>query len=229
MATRVRFLCVIAVMTGCTSIRSTALDRTESGCLTAKPDTECLKGVPVMVKVPTHLEVRVYQRDHWYQTKDSDRLVPVKEESPVRFVETRVAKTEQMFVVDPKRPAEGTGIYGFTFASGLKESSGEGHGYLRGVEYKSEDQTLEASANLALSLASILRPNPGTVGQESSTTTRKGADGSDVTVFTTKRLVAFRRFPLNSPSVDHEVEAFLDLHLNHCQSCAAPPSYPTQS
>lgn len=226
MALRLVGICFVIVFAGCNSIRTTVLDRSEAGCLTSKPIAGHLKGVPVMVKVPTHVEVKVFQREFWYQDNDSDRLVPIKNEIPTRYVNTDLKQTEQMFVVDPQRPAAGTGIYGFRFASGATspQEGDLGKGYLRGIEYKSDDKTLTESAKLVNSIASfLLAPGAGAPGTLSSTQDLEF--GQSVPIVSTDRLVSFRRFNINSPTIDADITTFLNEYLNNCQSCLEPPVY----
>lgn len=200
---------------GCNSIRTTPLDRTEAGNLVCGNHSECLKGVPVMLKVPTHIEVKIYQRDYWYTNK-KNVLVPIAQQTPTRFVETDVQMTEQMFLVDPKRPAAGTGLYAFKFNSSAEDKDA-GRGYLKGISYQAEDETLTRSADLLTSLAGLLGKPPGAVGDKTSNG-RDRTDG-DVKPYSTDRVVKMKRFDINSPTVDQDIRDFLDLHMNNCHSC----------
>ena len=214
----------IAIGAGCNSIRTTALDRSENGALSCSPQTSALKGVPVMLKVPTHIEVKVYQRDFWYQDTGSEKLVLVPNQLQTRYVKTEVKETEQMFLVDPKRPAAGTGIYGFTFSSSGQNASSPGHGYLTGIQYKADDETLLKSASLVNSIAAaLLSPPPGNQGTKSNAVDR--ADKARIPTVSTDRLVKMKRFDLNSPSIDGEIKQFLDANLNNCNSCGTEPAY----
>ena len=205
----VLFVVWLLLAAGCTSIRTSLLDRNPCGGWTTG-DEVCLKGVPVLLRVPTHLEVRVYERDYWY-VGDNYYLQRVRNAIPVRWVASQVQQSEQLFLIDPKRPAAGTGVYGFTFTSSSRPAEDAGHGYLQGVTYKADDQTLARSASLLASMASMLAaPAPAGLAISSMT---KGVQ-TLVPVTSTDRVVAWRRFALNDLCVDEQVSAFLDLHVN---------------
>lgn len=214
----------VVIGSGCNSIRTTALDRSENGALSCAPESSALKGVPVMLRVPTHIEVKIYQRDFWYQNTGSNKLVLVPNQLQSRYVKTEIKRTEQMFVVDPKRPAAGTGTYGFTFSSAGENSPNPGHGYLTGIQYKADDETLLKSASLVNSIASaLLAPTPASPGTNSSALKR--ANEAEIPTVSTDRLIKMKRFDLNSPSIDSDIKGFLDANLNNCNSCANEPAY----
>ncbi len=212
---------------GCNSIRTTVLDRSEDDRLQKNRPTTSLKGIPVMLKVPTHMEITVYERSFFYQTKQSNRLVAVDcNEMPTRFVKTNVAKTEKMFLVDPKRAAAGITEYGFKFQGGEEGKSAAGHGYLSQANYKVQDETLTQAASLVNSVAAALLTSPGTPGADPKSV-MEAENGDAVPVHEIDRVVAFCRFDINSPTYDEDVRQFLNQYLNHCQSCQNLPQYGT--
>jgi len=104
---------------GCSSIKTTVYDRLEDDTIVANPDQH-LKGVPVSLKVPTHLELMVEERTFW--RVEGTEMIPVTSCRPTRTVSHDIKYTEKIFLVDPVRPAAGpTGAgavsnsYGFTF------------------------------------------------------------------------------------------------------------------
>lgn len=229
-------LCLFSVFvalacTGCTSIRTTVLDRSENGHLSANPDMP-LPGVPVMLKVPTHIDVEIVQVDYWVPHPVTGELELMKEnnaEFPNRHIQTELVKTEQMFLVDPKRPGSGTGIYGFGFKN--DDSANAGKGYLDSVTYKSIDKTFESSAALYSQIVKVLGvPTAGDAngdGQVDATEQDQKTLGESGIV-STQRTIAFRRFKLNTPHVDQDVQLFVDEYMNACHgSCfVGSPSYP---
>ena len=208
----------LIVSLGCNSIRTTVLDRAPGGNLQKNPGRP-IKGVPVMLRVPTHLDVKIVQIDYW-KTTDAG-LEQIGVEMPVRHIDTRIMETEKMFFVDPKRVASGTGIYGFTFDSAATDSQNSGKGYLSGVSYEAVDTTLEKSAELATNIARLFAGQATTAGQELA---------KETGVITTERTIAFHKFNINSPNIENEVRKFCNDYLNDCHvSCCTNPNYPPSS
>lgn len=208
---RCLYLIGLLVLSGCSTFRTTAVDRTESDCLVVNPACP-MKGIPVSLRVPTHLELQVVETTYWEKKNvpgERPSLVPLTGCKPTRSVLHNVCETEKIFLVDPARPAAGLSSYGFTFQSSqpdpVKASASSGNGYLRSVQYRVDDQTISRSAELlsnsigliqALQTsASLPSPNPSNL-------------------ISTDRTVAYARFDLNSPCFESDVAAFLDGHVN---------------
>lgn len=213
----IAWMCVM-LFVGCSSIRTSMWTRAEDDNLL--PDgTRALKGMPVMLKVPSHIEIKVIETLYAAHDPDQHQIQVVKLDRPDLKVDAQLKYTEKMFLVDPQRVGAGTGEYGFGFAPGsggtaIPSQLGDntdtaGHGYLHSANYKADDQTITASASL---LASVLSFAPA--GARSSSVPQQ------MNLATIDRVVAFRRFDLGSPTVDEEVFAFLEEHVNHCHSCA---------
>lgn len=213
---RALMLTLIAT-SGCCSIRTTAIDRKENDCLVVNP--ECpMHGIPVQLKIPTHLELKVVETTYWEKQDipgEKPTLVPLSTCRATRTVEHDVCYTEKIFLVDPVRPGAGTSAYGFAFKSGGDNNKNVGKGYLEKVSYKIDDQTIKESANLlssALGFISAFQtgssdPNPNTG-----------------TLVSTDRTIAYGQFDINSPSFEEEVSAFLDCHVNRAgNSCVKCP------
>ena len=104
---------------GCNTIRTTFLEQNECGHIT-KNSRHFKKGLPVMLEVPTHVDIKIVQTDFWkIESKGNDpkKLVHMPEATGRRVDKSDVF-TEQMFLVDPVRPAEGIGQFNFTFGNG---------------------------------------------------------------------------------------------------------------
>lgn len=202
LATGLGLWCLVSV--GCTSIKTTVLDRREGGHLTKNPDLP-LKGVPVMLRVPTHVDVTIEQVDYWTADDNGD-LKLISENVPSRHVSAEIKHTEKMFLVDPKRVASGSGIYGFTFDA---EGDGAGHGYLQGASYEAVDTTLQESAALISTIASV-------AGRTTSRSELKMAEESQV--ITTTRTIAYRKFDINACSIEDDIRGFVNLYLNDCHA-----------
>ena len=215
------FVLILTLMSGCTSIRTTVLDRSESGHLSPNPD-RALKGVPVMLKVPTHIDVHIVQIDYWTPNEATGELELMKVkngEFPNRQVKTELKRTEQMFLVDPKRPGAGLGMYAFGF------SDDAGKGYLANASYKSQDKTFDSSVALFRQISKTLGATTGadSDGDEKEETVVED-DAEKVLrisgIISTRRTIAFKRFRLNASLVDTEIQTFVDQYMNDChKSC----------
>ena len=206
---RTLFILGLAFLCGCNTFRTTAIDRTEDDCLVVNPDCP-MKGIPVSIRVPTHLEINVIETTYW-EKKDivgsKPTLVPIHTCRPTRTVQSNICYTEKVFLVDPVRPASGMQSYGFTFQSkDGKNSRDQGKGYLQNVAYKIDDQTIKESTNLLANSLGLLQ------GFAVSANQPQPNEGSLVA---TDRSIAFTRIDINSPYFETEVEQFLDTHVNN--------------
>lgn len=208
-----RFAIIFSLLatSGCSSFRTTTLDRSEHDCLVVNP-TRPLKGIPVALRVPTHLELRVIESSYWEKRNQlgaKPTLVPLSTCRPTRTVTHRICETEKIFLVDPVRPAAGTMNYGFTFQSNASTAAGKeaaGKGYLQDVQYKIDDQTIQQSADLLSNSIGLI------TALQTAAANRALPNNSNL--ITTERAVAYARFDINSPSFEHEVAVFLDCHVN---------------
>ncbi|MEM7456914.1 MAG: hypothetical protein AAF456_21400 [Planctomycetota bacterium] len=200
----------IGGLTGCNSIRTTPLDRMPDGSLVPNPRRP-LKGVPVMLPVPTHIDVKIIQVDYWAPNADKggelELITNLGREFENRHIITELVETNQMFIIDPKRPASGTGTYKFGFR-GLNPDNPEYQGQLSSLGYKSEDTTITDSFALYGQIRTFLGLNTDASQEASSLPEEKYAS--------TTRTIAFRRFPLNDDNVDLHVQEFVDAYMNSC-------------
>ena len=216
---RVFFLVAIAATAGCCSFRTTAIDRTENDCLVVNP--ECpMHGIPVSLRVPTHLELSVIETTYWEKQNIPGKkptLVPLSTCRPTRSVTHVVKETEKIFLVDPVRPGAGLSSYGFTFQSNSddakKASETAGKGYLQNVQYKINDQTIQKSAELFSSAVGLITAL--------QTAANQGVPNQS-NLITTERAVAYARYDVNSPSFEADVAAFLDCHINEASRDCGP-------
>ena len=208
-------------LAGCNSIRTTPLDRAENGALTPNPQKP-LKGVPVMLPVPTHIDVEIVQVDYWVPSEKNGELKLITNngmEFENRHVRTDLVKTPQMFLVDPKRPGAGQGIYKFNFFDiDADDADQTRQGQLESIGYKSQDDTLKESFALYGQIRTLLGVATDGEGDD-KTALNGGGDDRDAPAaayVSTTRTIAFRRFKLNRPGVDQEVQSFVQTYLNNC-------------
>ena len=207
-----RVFCLVCVLLianiGCNSISTTALDRLENDTLVVNPDCP-MKGIPVTLSVPTHLELKVIETTYWEKQVTTGQRATLKPLSTCRKTRTvghEVCFTEKVFLVDPRRPVAGTQKFGFTFRS-KDDSDGPdaGKGKLSGVNYEVNDTTIEESASLisnALGLVSAFRTSANTARPNTGT------------LISTDRIVAYGRFDINACDFEQAVSQFLDVNVN---------------
>ena len=192
----------------CSAIRTTPMTRHANEELSVD---ECspLKGVPVMLKVPSHLEVEIIETTYYDYCKDG-QLQPVYEVNPARRASVQLRYIEKMILVDPVRPFSGQGGYGFGFtgpptATGLPPDANQGNGYLGQFSYTATDTTIKDTATLLATVAPL-------VGITKAAATPSTAPLSD-SLIKLERTIALRRFDLAMPNLQGELQCFLDTHI----------------
>lgn len=205
----------LVLLGGCNTFRTTAIDRCDHDTLVVNPNHP-MKGIPVALKVPTHLELKVIETTYWEKQENPGErptLVPLSTCRATRTVTHELCYTEKIFLVDPVRPCAGLQNYGFEFASNTEGNDADaGKGYLKKVEYKIDDQTIKESANLVSNVLGLV---------SAFQTSANEAKPNMGTLLSTDRTVAFGRFDINSIGFEEEVASFLDLHVNHAD-CGCP-------
>ncbi len=98
------YLIGILMLTGCTSIRSTVVDRDASGNFSGNCLSLHAKGIPVKLKVPTHLEVKI---EETYFVDESNGNV-LATDKRILNVTTETIYSDQLFTIHVVRPFAGT-------------------------------------------------------------------------------------------------------------------------
>lgn len=142
-----------ASLLGCTSVKSTALNRTETdvfiGNSNGKPRAHCaarpFNGVPITLRVPTHLDVVIKEKIYLKLGEEKGSLSRLKADKRSLFVETQIIETDKVFTVDPKRPAAGQLDYTMKF--GADESGADGgkdnSQYFSSIKSRIQDDTIK--------------------------------------------------------------------------------------
>jgi hypothetical protein len=196
---------LIATAWGCTSTTSTLLNRTDSnhvvgnsnGFTRAAGQSRPFKGVPITVRLPTHLDVTIKESDLYKDAAPPDHLTRIPNATS-RSVETALVETDKVFTVDPKRPAAGN------LTQTLDFGAGENSQYFQQIKYKIEDETIK---DINAALNTLLPRIP--------TTTKGKSASSDLPegVREMSRVVAWKRFDIDSPDFEQKVIAFVEMHL----------------
>ena len=195
-------LTVTIGIVGCRSAVSTHVIPDPAKCGWRK---KRLEGIPVTVKVPTHLEVLVSERR--YINPDATPIMSA-DACPLaaRFVTLNVREKDEVFTVDAVRPAAGTLTYSASF-------KGQ---FFKTFNSRVEDKTIESITNAIQNITTEL----GKLPKAKST---GFATADDVKLPYVDHVLAVREFDVHDPSLESEVREFLQTYLNGCApSCAAP-------
>ena len=110
----IRLICLCCLaLAGCSSVRTTFLKTNSAGEWVESPDMP-RRGIPTMVQVPTHVDVKIIQTDVWkVEDKDgADKKLKPLPKAASRKVTINEITTGQMVMIDPKRPLSGSGEFG---------------------------------------------------------------------------------------------------------------------
>ena len=213
MRAKLAIVIVAAHFAGCTSISSTLLNRMDNdmfagnsnGSLKFHNNARPFKGIPITVNVPTHVDVRITEKVRLYAHNDSVDIV----KTPHRHlgVDADMVYTDKVFTVDPKRPGAGTLNYTLDFGT-------DGEQYFKAIKSKITDDTLQDVTTAIRTVMSAFSPTAGDSVSRTLTDDDKGSG-----VFTETRTVAWKRFDVDAPDFEHQMSAFVEQHLNCCNSC----------
>ena len=196
----------LPLATGCRSAVSTHVAPDPSGTFW---ETKRLRGVPVTVKLPTHLDVRVVERRYLRSTETNGikAFTPLEiggVEFVSRHVEFQVREKDQVFLVDAVRPAAGKQTYNAEF---------DGQ-YFKEFDTRVEDKTIETVTNIVKQFTPK-PPGKGSASAISQTPEVAGLTPVD-------RVVAAKVFEFRNPGLEADLRAFLDTYLNNCQIPCQP-------
>lgn len=189
---------------GCTSMSSTMLTRNESNLCWQK--IKHLKGVPITVKVPTHLKVYVYEK-HFLEERDGQIQV-VKLDFVIRDFASEFLYTEKVFTVDFKRPAAGS----YNLDLDLTEDQ-----YIQKISHDVTDETIK-------DVTALLGALPG-LGIKFA----EGGEGErgtlDERLKEVKAVVAVGLFEIDDPEFEAQVTEFVNCHMNQAHDAwVLPPN-----
>lgn len=214
-------LLTCAFFTGCTSFTSTVLKRFDDNTYSGQSNGQNkkhgrarpFKGIPITLKVPTHLDVYI-EETYFVRLDKTAATELLHDKMRLLDVRTEVIKSDKVFTVDFKRPAAG-------FLD-LDMSFDEEEQYFKKIVSRLQDDTITDTANLvATSIKTISALSASRTPLSDSVTSSLQARRIEQDT----RVVAFQRFDINSPSFEHELECFVQRHLNSCNQCATPPVY----
>lgn len=184
-------------LAGCTTTQSMPLDRQPSDQLHPSM-CQASQGIPITIKVPTHVDVYVYEK--LYFNIESHQLTPVPMSRPNYWVDLKPIETDKVMTVDWKRPLAGS----LAYSAQLGDDQ-----YFDAIGSKIEDDTLE-SVTAAIQAVSAVR------------TSRKSK--SPLKLHIEDRVVGYKRFDLDQPNVENDILCFVEQHLNTVPASYGIPS-----
>jgi len=196
------FACMLLVHTGCTSMTSTMLTRDESNQFWTRKGK--LKGVPITLKVPTHVQLTVFETH--YLIRDEQGIT---HRLPLPFVVRDFSQefiyTEKIFTVDFKRPA--AGLYNLHLLMTDDQ-------YIAKLQHDVTDNTIQE----VTSLVGRFFPSglgPRTAGDE---------EPPEQILQDVQSVVAVDIFEIDAPDFEQQMSAFINCHLNQSHDAfVAPP------
>ena len=217
------------MLMGCESFTSRVLHRQPNDSMARQCYPKKTKGVPVKLKVPSHVEVSI--RETYF-------MVPENEESDkpdsgpkiqvlqsvtgnrVLRVETETIYTDKVFTIDFPRPVAGTLDLGSEEGDGLQFDS---ENYLKKISGDITDNTL---STIGTGLTSLAGPDGGAnepvEGDSMSAVKAKLFKKADYEEFT--RIIAFQRFDIAEQGWEEQMHAFVEQHLGQCNPPCATAS-----
>jgi len=211
--------CILSA--GCTSFTSTVLKRFDDNTYAGQSaghnkilgQPRPFKGIPITLKVPTHLDIYI-KETYFVQLDEISAKEPLAGKVRLLDIQTEIIKSDKVFTVDFKRPAAGFLDLDMTFDQEEQ--------YFSKIISQLQDDTITDTASLVATsiktisaIAASRTPLPDDL--------KKILKAQRIEQDT--RVVAFQRFDIDSPSFEQDVECFVQLHLNGCNQCGTPPTY----
>lgn len=167
-------------------------------------------GVPITIKIPTHLKVYVYEK-HFLQLDQVGNLQQVNMVSlPVvlRDFAHEFVYTEKVVMVDFKRPAAGA----FNLEVDFTEDQ-----YIKKVQHDITDETIARVTEFVDTIA------PDGLFTNASDPGAPGASLESM-IKEVKSVVAVGMFEVDAPDFEMQVQEFLNCHINKSHDAmSAPP------
>lgn len=188
-------------------MKSTMLTRDESNQCWDKVDH--LPGIPITLKVPTHVKVYVYDR-YYLQTVERGGIKVIerlKLPYPVRDFSQEFIYTEKIFTVDFKRPAAGA------FNLHLQMTDDQ---YIQKVEHDVTDQTITAVGKLLQQLGT-----KNLLGRTASLTENDPLSQLPQV----NSIAAVGVFEIDAPDFEQQLSEFINTHLNQAHDAFVVPPY----
>lgn len=186
----------IVQLSGCKSIPSQLLDRDEANCSWRKTK---LRGVPVTLNVPTHVQIQVVDKTLLTTGMDGKAVPVFLDDRTLRDIRTEFIVGKKIFMVDLERPAAGSLDYTAEFRDQ----------YFSKIQSKVNDQTIEQTSKAIERILGKVAPQGLLAAPSSARQTDAGIKLTEV-----DSVRAAGVFDLDAPDLEQQIENFLNLHLN---------------
>jgi len=194
---------LLAIQFGCTSMTSTMLTRDENNQFWTRKSN--LKGVPITLKVPTHVQLTIFER-HYLFADNTGKHHRIQLPFVVRDFSQNFIYSEKIFTVDFKRPA--AGLYNLNLDLTPDQ-------YIDELQHDVTDETIKQVTALVKQIApqALKGPKFG------------AASGDPAAPFEEiQSVVAVDMFEIDAPDFEEQMTAFVNGHLNQAhESRVAPP------
>lgn len=213
-------LLAMIVIGGCTSFRTTALYRFDNDSVTPECTNKKLKGLPVKLKVPSHLAVTIFEQQVLLAkgTGDTAQYALVSFSPPQLMVETELVYTDKVFLVDFKRPAAGI--------LDLTEAKMDDEQYFSNITAEVTERTINdintSLGTLQPALTQFKKPKVPTA--KATTANSPEADADNVGF--KKSVIAYQRFDISEPDWECRLQEFVNCQLNRCGTSCPPITTP---
>lgn len=212
-------LAASATLVGCTSISSTFLQRAEDDAMLGISNGKTgihdharpFKGIPVTLKIPTHLDLAIVETLLFSDDPTSGKLTHLPLSKRHLDVQPSLQLSDKVFTVDLKRPAAGSLDYEIEF-----QNEKDSPQYFQQISYHVVDQTLKDISAVIANLKPI-QPTPAF-----PTANQKSSDEPSLSPLV--RTIAWKRFDIHAPDFEDQVLAFVNQNLNDCHSCSLTPN-----
>ncbi|QDT92342.1 hypothetical protein [Gimesia algae] len=202
----------------CTSFHTTTLGRLDTDSLFVECFGGKAKGIPVKMKVPSHVTVTVYEQQVLIHGVEGIKLQSFN--PPQYEVKTDLAYTDKVFLVDFVRPAGGS----LDLLSSDDNKSGiefDDEQYFKSVQAKVREQTMEQVSGALDKIADIpgsFVKKPKVAGEETAAQILDPETGLKNVRFE-KSVIAYQRFDLARPHWEDEMNCFVAKYLKKCGTC----------
>lgn len=184
--------CLLGAAVGCTSVQSTMVTRDEANQFWERHD--CLNGIPITLKVPTHLKVYVFHK-HYLDLVSGNKVVSATLDVVLKDFAHEFMYTEKIFFVDFKRPPAGS--------SNLRVDMTQEQ-YIDELQHDITDRTLSDASSLLAAFTGSTGLKPKTASATENAKRRKEI----------RSLVAVGIFEIESPDFEMKLRNFIDCHVN---------------
>jgi len=225
---------LIVVFPGCTSFRTTVLQRFANDSVAPQATNARLRGIPVKLKVPSHLLVTICEEqviladldgdgDGDGDGDDEEMQYALVSFSPAQLrVETELQYTDKIFLVDFRRPGGGV--------LNLKGAEMDEEQYFADLSAEITERTMEDISQALGTLGeAAARYRPGSTNRAIPVSADTPIGEANNAINFQASIVAMKRFDINECGWEQRMQRFIDIHLNRPDLSADPGAFTLQS